>query len=363
MQTGTDSTVSHPPQRVDSESAARWIGIILGSLHREYPNQIAHVLSSDADARPPRELTPAFFGCYDWHSAVHGHWSIVRLLRFFPEADWRDKARQKLAQRLTREHLYQEADFLRQPGREGFERPYGLAWLLQLAAELREWDDAFAVECRAALLPLEELAVSRLATWLRRLSHPIRSGEHSQSAFAMGLAFDWARIVSDAEFERLLARRALDFYVGDRTAPVDYEPSGHDFLSPVLGEADLLRRILPSVEFAGWLRGFLPGLRDDCVQRWLTPVTSADDCDGKLAHLHGLNLSRAWMLEGIASALAADDDWRDGLLSVAARHREAGLAAVSGEQYTIAHWLTTFAVYHVTGRGLGGIGGAERSSD
>ncbi len=352
MRTGTDSALHNLSSQIDSASAARWIGIILDGLHRPYPNQIAHVLSSDADARPPRELTPAFFGCYDWHSAVHGHWSIVRVLRFFPTADWRSAACETLAQSLTREHVLQEADYLRGPGREGFERPYGLAWLLQLAAELREWDDAFAVECHAALRPLEELAARRLSAWLPRLSHPIRSGEHSQSAFAMGLALDWARVAGDAEFERLLTQRTLDFYSGDRDAPVEYEPSGHDFLSPVLGEADLLRRILPRVEFAGWLHGFLPAPREDRSKRWLTRVTSVDDRDGKLAHLHGLNLSRAWMLEGIASALPADDDWRAGLLAAAARHREAGLAAVSGEQYTIAHWLTTFAVYLVTQRGM-----------
>jgi hypothetical protein len=308
-------------------------------------------------------MTPAFFGCYDWHSAVHGHWSIVRLLRFVPQADWRDQARESLARSLTRELLLREADYLRQPGREGFERPYGLAWLLQLAAELREWDDAFAVECRAALLPLEELAARRLSAWLPRLSHPIRSGEHSQSAFAMGLALDWARVAGDDEFEKLLSQRAHDFYGRDHRAPVEFEPSGHDFLSPILGEADLLRRILPSVDFAGWLRGFLPDRREDRWKHWLTPVASTDDRDGKLAHLHGLNLSRAWMLEGVASALPADDDWRAGLLTAAARHRQEGLAAVSGEQYTLAHWLTTFAVYLVTGRGLRGIGSAGRSSD
>jgi hypothetical protein len=299
-------------------------------------------------------MTPVFFGCYDWHSAVHGHWSIVRLLRQFPAANWSSAAREKLSQSLTREHLLQEADYLHRPGREGFERPYGLAWLLQLGAELRESGESFAAKCRDALVPLERLAVSRLSQWLPRLSHPIRSGEHSQSAFAMGLALDWSRAAGDDAFEQLLMRRALDFYASDRGAPVDYEPSGHDFLSPVLGEADLLRRILPTAEFAAWLHGLLPDPHEDRWKRWLTPVTSSHDGDGKLAHLHGLNLSRAWMLEGIASALPADDEWQGALRTAAARHREAGLAAVAGDQYTLAHWLTTFAVYLVTRRGLSG---------
>jgi hypothetical protein len=339
-----------PSPAIGAALAARLVRLILGSLHREYPNQIALVLTSDDDARPPRRLTPAFFGCYDWHSAVHGHWSIARLLKEFPTADWAADARGALARSLTAENLAEESKYLARPGREGFERPYGLAWLLQLASELRTWDDPQAATWRQCLRPLEELAVARFTEWLPRLTHPIRSGEHSQTAFALGLAWDWARAAGNAEFAELLARRARDFHAADRAAPVAYEPSGHDFLSPVLGAADLMRRVLPAPEFAAWLDDYLPTPDSAVFRQWLTPARPADSRDGKLAHLHGLNLSRAWMLDASAAALPPDAQCSAALASAARRHADVGLAAVACGEYTVAHWLGTFAVYWLTRR-------------
>jgi hypothetical protein len=331
-----------------SELAGRLARIALGCLHREYPNHISHLLTSDADVGPPRRLTPAFYGCFDWHSAVHGHWCLVRLLRCFPGL-WSETARTALRRSFTPENMDGELAYLSAPGREGFERPYGLAWLLQLGCELREWDDAEAQQSSSLLRPLEVLARERFARWLPRLSHPIRSGEHSQTAFALGLALDWSRTCGDAEFESLLVSRSRDFYEPDRGWPFRFEPSGHDFLSAGLAEADLMRRVLSRAEFAEWFEGFCPEFsRGETVLR---PVVSPDPSDGKLAHLDGLNLSRAWMAEGISQGLPPDDARISVLHMIAAHHREAGFAAITGEHYAGAHWLASFATYLLTGRG------------
>jgi hypothetical protein len=336
--------------------AERIAALVLAAVGREYPNHLMLLATSDADLRPPRELTPAFFGSFDWHSAVHGHWCLVRLARCFPDAPFAAPARTALAASLNADKLAAEHAFVSRPERAGFERPYGLAWLLQLGAELREWDDPAAREWRVALAALERLAMERLAVWLPRLRWPIRGGEHAQTAFALGLALDWARVAGEGEFERLIARRALELYGHDRDAPIAYEPGGHDFLSPALGEADLMRRVLGTFDFVDWLSGFLPHPERPRFALWLTPVASTDRADGKLAHLDGLNLSRAWMLEGIAAALPEEAPLRETLGLAAATHRAAGLAALDGDDYAGTHWLGSFAAYLLTGRGLGRAG-------
>ena len=332
-------------------------GMVLECVHREYPNHLSHALAGDHDARPPRELTPAFYGSYDWHSAVHGHWCLARLLRLAPRASFAVRAAAALDRSLTPDHLAAEVRYLGAAGREGFERPYGLAWLLQLAGELREWGSPEALRWHEALQPLEALAALRLSGWLERLAWPVRAGEHSQSAFALGLALDWARTAGDDVLAARIVARAQAFHLADGDAPIAYEPSGHDFLSPILGEADLMRRVLEPARFRAWIATFLPGIAGDAVARWLTPVAVSDRADGKLAHLDGLNLSRAWMLEGVAAALSADDPRRPVLQAAAARHRAAGLEAVPGPHYAGRHWLGSFAVYLLTRRGLAG-GGA-----
>ena len=335
-----------------ADTASRFADLALGCVHREYPNKIAHVLAGDQDALPPRELTPAFYGCYDWHSSVHGHWLLVRLAKAFPQAAFAAAARRALATSLTAEKLVQEATYLGGPGRVSFERPYGLAWLLQLAAELRGWDDQEAQLWAFNLGPLERQAAARIADWLPKLDHPIRTGEHSQTAFAFGLILDWARAVPEAEMVALVESRSRRFYLDDRDCPLAYEPSGQDFLSPCLAEADLMRRILPPPAFAAWLGAFLPGLPLEGSAAWLEPAVVSDPSDPKLAHLDGLNLSRAWMLEGIAAGLPGDDPRRPAVLAAAARHRAAGLRSVTGEHYEGGHWLGSFATYLATGRGL-----------
>jgi hypothetical protein len=339
--------------RVDAAAAARFATLALDCVHKEYPNKVAHVLSSDQDVRPPRELTPSFYGCYDWHSSVHGHWLLVRLARTFPNAAFAANARAAVGQSLTAEHIAGEVAYIAGAGRASFERPYGLAWLLQLGAELREWDDPQSRQWAAALKPLEDAAVKRLIDWLPKLSKPIRIGEHDQTAFSFGLILDWARTAGESGTADTLVSRIRDFYLGDRGCPFSWEPSGQDFLSPCLAEADLMRRILPPVEFGVWLASFLPGIPADAGAAWLAPAVVTDRGDPKLAHLDGLNLSRAWMLEGIAAGLPKDDRRLPSLRAAAARHRETGLRAVTGEHYEGGHWLGSFAVYLTTGRGLG----------
>lgn len=327
----------------------RIAGMVLDAIGREYPNHVSLQLGSDADLRPPRQLTPAFYGSFDWHSAVHGHWCLVRMMRRFPGASFAAAARAAVGASLSAERVAGELAYLRP--RPAFERPYGLAWLLQLAAELREWEDAEAGAWRDALAPLESAAAGHLRAWLEKLPWPIRAGTHAQTAFALGLVHDWARVAGEDAMTRLVERRAREYFAADVAAPIAYEPSGHDFLSPILGEADLLRRVMARAEFAPWLAHFLPDLAGAAAQRWLTPVVSPDPSDGHLAHLDGLNLSRAWMLEGIASALPRGDARIACLREAAARHRDAGLAAVTGEHYAGAHWLGSYALYLITGRG------------
>jgi hypothetical protein len=277
---------------------------------------------------------------------------LVRLVRTFPDAEFVPSARAALRQSLTAENVTQEAAYLRGEGRASFERPYGLAWLLQLAAELREWDDADATEMSANIRPLEQAALERLSTWLPKLANPVRIGEHDQTAFALGLMLDYARTAGNNKFAALVSSRAHLYFINDKNCPLAYEPSGEDFLSPCLAEADAMRRVLPSADFARWLRTFLPQIPTTGSEAWLQPVVSPDPSDPKLAHLDGLNLSRAWMLEGIASGLPKSDKRIRAILAAADAHKRAGLAAVTGEHYEGGHWLGSYAVYLVTRRGI-----------
>jgi Protein of unknown function (DUF2891) len=336
----------------DEKAAERFAGLALACVGKQYPNKISHVLNSDADVAPPCKLTPAFCGCYDWHSSVHGHWLLVRLLRTFPNAPFAAQAREALRKSLTTANLKQESAYLRGEGRASFERPYGLAWLLQLCAELREWDDDQAREMSANLRPPEDGAIERLKAWLPKLSHPVRIGEHDQTAFGLGLMLDYARSTKNDSFARLVVDSAKKFFLTDKDCPLNYEPSGEDFLSPCLGEADVMRRVLPQTEFAKWLNDFMPQIPRNGNGDWLKPVISPDPSDPKLAHLDGLNLSRAWMLEGILSALPQNDPRRAALQAAADAHQRAGLAAVTGAHYEGGHWLGSFAVYLTTQRGI-----------
>lgn len=324
--------------RLGAGTAAAIAELALSAIHRAYPVKPGHVLLGDGDARPPREVTPVFYGAFDWHSSVHGHWTLVRLLRLFPDAAWAPRAQGALARSFTAEGVAGEVAYL--SAHPTFEVPYGVAWLLQLDAELAEAKGAMS-GWRGTLAPLVELGAARLAAHVARLPCPVRGGEHAQTAFAMGLALDRARTVGDGAAAVQLVEHARAFYGADRDAPVDYEPSAHDFLSPSLAEADLMRRALDASDFARWLGDFLP--RFDRFE----PVVTADPSDGKLAHWGGLNFSRAWMLRGIASASPRPD-----LSARAEAHERAGLAELTGDHYAGSHWLGSFALYSLSDRGI-----------
>jgi Protein of unknown function (DUF2891) len=350
---GTEpSALGAAPAPLDAAATARFAALTLRCLHTEYPNHLSHTLSSDADARPPRELTPAFYGCYDWHSAVHGHWLLARLVHLFPDAPYASEARAALDQSLTPQNIAGELAYLRHEDRASFERPYGLAWLLALCAELRGWNDPQAQRWLTALQPLETEAATRLTVWAGKLHYPVRVGEHDQTAFAFSLVWDWAEAAGDAPMRSVLAYSARRFYLNDRNCPINYEPSGEDFLSPCLGEADFMRRVLGPEDFARWLSGFLPDIPKRARKPWLSPAVVIDRADPKLAHTDGLNLSRAWMLEGVAWGLPPSDRRIAALRAAAQLHREAALPNITGEHYVGGHWLGTFAVYLTSEAGL-----------
>ena len=328
-------------------------GLAMDCIHKEYSNKIAHYMTSDDDLKPPRELYPAFYGCFDWHSSVHGHWLLVRLLNTHESEVDGAAIRQMLNKSFAPANIAGELESYTRPGMKSFERPYGIAWLLQLTAELRQSSGDDAKRWLNHLLPLEQQAVLNISEWLPKLSFPIRTGEHSQTAFAFGLMLDWAQIAGDREFEALMKSRVRELYAGDVNCPLAYEPSGQDFLSPCIAEADLMRRVLTQSEFSSWLTDFFPSLNANTGSDWVVPATVTDKSDGKLAHLDGLNTSRAWMLEGITSALPMNDVRRKPLQSAIAAHRKAGLEAVLGDMhYMGSHWLGSFATYLETKRGL-----------
>ncbi|HXM19127.1 MAG TPA: DUF2891 domain-containing protein [Candidatus Tumulicola sp.] len=328
-------------------TATKLAALALRNIRREFPAAILHVAGSKRESRrSQRDLHPSFYGCFDWHSSVETHWSLVRLTRLFPTARFVPRVVRELSKSFAAGSTAAEARYV--AAHPGFERPYGLAWLLQLAAELHTSDVAFRAKLgkwSSALRPLERLAVKNLTVWLKKLPHPMRTGTHNQTAFSMGLMLDYARTRGDRRFERLLIKTAKRFYAKDRNAPLAYDLGGEDFLSPALGEADLMRRIVQPRPFAHWLTKFLPQLR-------MTPVRTPDRADGRLAHLDGLNISRAWMLEGIASGLPPHDARIVALQSAAAAHRRAGLQALSSDRYELTHWLGAYATYLETKSGV-----------
>jgi DUF2891 family protein len=322
----------------------------LANIAREYPNLPHHVLVADADAVPPRELHPTFFGCFDWHSAVHTHWLLVRLLNKAPQAVPQREIVAALAAAFEPAKLEREADYLRK--QPAFERPYGLAWLTLLAAEVATMRGSAAFDWTRALAPAAAAARDNVLRWLAQLRYPVRSGTHNQTAFALTLLFDAARDLDDVVLLDAVRDAALKHYSNDTSAPVHLEPSGEDFLSPALMEADLMRRVLEAGAFTAWLSGFLPTVPQAADAQWLTPAEVLDETDGKLVHLHGLNLSRAWNLENLADGLPAGDGRAGALRAAAERHREAGVrATLATRHYAGDHWLPTFATYLLTARG------------
>jgi hypothetical protein len=334
-----------PARTLSQEQAAAFARLALKGIQREYPNHPGHVVNDAADVKSPRALHPAFYGCFDWHSSVHGHWMLVRLLRLFPALPEREQIRKVLNEHLTETNIKTEADYFTQPNRQSFERTYGWAWLLKLAEELHGWDDADARQWSRALQPLVDGLVARYRDFLPKQTYPIRTGVHPNTAFGLAFALDYARTVGNQPLRELLEERSRSYFALDSNYPATWEPGGEDFFSPSLMEADLMRRVLPPTEFRAWLARFLPGLGDGAPKSLLTPATVTDRSDPKIVHLDGLNLSRAWCMRSVAAALPADDPVRRVFAEAAHRHAEAALRHVASGDYAGEHWLASFAVY------------------
>lgn len=360
-----DAAISAKPKNPKEEGNAnlRFARMALNCVNKQFPSKINHVVNSESDVRSPAQLYPAFYGCYDWHSAVQGHWLLVRLWGRGEVTELDGEIEAVLARNLTPEKIDGERTYFTGEDRDSFERPYGMVWFLQLTAELRNIEarditaggrekSAKAKEILQHLAPLEAVIVDELKKWLLKLNHPIRSGVDGQTAFAFGMMIDWANQGGDEGLGTLAGDKAMEYYREDKNCPIGYEPSGEDFLSPCLMEADLMRRILPADEFASWLSAFLPDIPTEGNGNWINVAVVQDPSDGALVHLDGLNLSRAWALQGIASGLPEDDPRRKSLIAAAQKHENVGLQNVMSDFYTGAHWLASFATYLTSKRGL-----------
>ncbi len=281
----TDASYSTGTSNNNYESV--FANLALHCIHQEFPNVVKHMMNSADDVKAPSKLYPAFYGCLDWHSSVHGHWLLVRMLNTAQDAVDKDEIIEELDTSFTTENIQGELASLKRENNASFERPYGLAWFLQLTAELRQSSIPEAKVWLDTLLPLEEEIVARVSAWLPKLAYPIRTGEHSQTAFAFGLMLDWAKVADNRDFEALLTSRVKEYYQADKQCPLAYEPSGQDFLSPCLAEADLMRRVMAKKDYSQWLSAFFPDLTAE-TSSWLAPATVTDKTDGKLAHLDGL---------------------------------------------------------------------------
>ncbi len=332
---------------LSADSASRFAMLALECMHREYPNKLNQVLKDESGLLPPQALHPAFYGCFDWHSSVHGHWMLVRLLKQVPELSDREKIIERLSRSLTADNIAGEIRYF-ETASPSWERTYGWAWLLQLATELAHWDDALGAQWAAALAPLSELIRDRYIEFLPRQEYPIRTGVHPNTAFGLSFAYDYAIALEDPVLADAISAAAYRYFQEDRDCPLSWEPSGEDFLSPCLEEAALMARVMPNADFKRWFAAFLPSLASADA---LIPANVSDRSDPKIVHLDGLNLSRAWSLLIIADKLANELD--DGTLAqrlrdTAAKHLKATLPHVTGEHYEGSHWLGSFAIYALT---------------
>jgi hypothetical protein len=325
--------------------ASKLASLALAHVEREYPNKLDHVMRGPGDVLGPRALHPIFFGSFDWHSCVHGYWLLARVARRYPGVPEAARAYALFDRRLTPEGVAAEVEYLRGPLRGTFERPYGWAWLLMLAAELARFDAPQHQRWAETLAPLARAFAERFLEFLPKATYPIRVGTHFNTAFAVALALEYAEVVRDEPLARALRERALAWY-GDDGDCQAWEPGGDDFLSSALVEAECMRRVLGGGAFPAWFHRFLPRLAAGEPATLFRPATVSDRSDGKIGHLDGLNLSRAWCWRSVAGALPADDPVRAAVLGAAERHLAASLPFVAGD-YMGEHWLATFALLAV----------------
>lgn len=333
-----DKPSEHP--RLSIDLAKRILALPVSCLEIEYPNKLGQVLGGAEDLQSPRQLHPVFYGCFDWHSAVHGYWTIVQLLKQFPELDLDGEIRSLLSAHLTPENIQVEIAFFKDQHNQNFERTYGWAWLFKLQEALITWDDAQAKEWAAALQPLVEVLIDKYHVYLPKLVYPIRAGQHDNSAFSLSLSLDYARSSGNVAFESLIREHATRLYQGDRGCDLGFEPSGYDFLSPCLEEAYLMSRLMDRSAYLSWLPEFMPELLTTDFQ--LSPAIVKDRSDGKLVHLDGLNYSRSACLYGLSQF----DDALAHLAESGQSHFDFSIDNLSHQDdYMGSHWLGTFALY------------------
>jgi hypothetical protein len=330
---------------LDESQASHFARLALKCVDREYPNKPEHVLNDSGDVQSPKALHPAFYGCYDWHSSVHGHWMLVRLLKMFPNLPEAGEIRKAIGTNLREENIRVEVEYLKQKNRQSFERTYGWAWLLKLAEELSQSEDTEVKAWSRNLKPLVDALVSSYVLFLPKQTYPIRTGVHPNTAFGLAFAYDYAKTAGNQKLAALIEERSRTHFAKDVNYPGAWEPGGEDFFSPALMEADLMRRVMNAAEFRRWFQGFLPELSADMPKTLLRPATVTDRSDPKLVHLDGLNLSRAWCMRSIASALPANDPARKALAGSARLHASDAMAHVASGDYAGEHWLASFAVY------------------
>jgi hypothetical protein len=328
--------------------ASHFARLALKCVQKEYPNKPDHTINDASDVRGPRAMHPAFYGCFDWHSTVHGHWMLVHLLMLFPDMPEAREIRSALEANLSQKNIAGEVAYLKQANRASFERTYGWAWLLKLAEELHGWNDEDGKRWSRNLQPLADGFVEKYLAFLPKQNYPIRTGVHPNTAFGLAFALDYARAVGDKKLESLIVERSRAYFAADANYPAEWEPGGEDFFSPALMEADLMRRVLTGRRFAAWFHRFLPGIGRNQPKQLLQPAIVTDRTDPKLVHLDGLNLSRAWCMRSIAAALPRNDPARRVLTRSAMAHAQAALPYIASGNYEGEHWLASFAVYMLT---------------
>ncbi|MCX2678973.1 DUF2891 domain-containing protein [Galbibacter sp. EGI 63066] len=319
--------------------ANRLASLPLECMQTEFPNKLNQTLQDSSHLGTPKKLHPAFYGCFDWHSSVHGHWSLVSLLKQFPALETADEIRKKLKTNLSKENIEAEIAYFKMKGNASFERTYGWAWILKLAEELHTWDDALGSELERNLQPLTDYVVQGYIDFLPKLNYPIRVGEHTNTAFGLSLAMDYAKTLNKGELQEMIVQTVDRFYKNDAGCPMAWEPSGFDFLSPCLEEANLVRKVYSKEKYKAWLKQFMPQL--SATDFTLEPGKVGDRTEGKLVHLDGLNFSRAWCLYGIAETLPEYEH----LKNIANQHINYSLPHIVDDNYSGTHWLGTFALY------------------
>ncbi len=323
---------------LEESVASNFAEIALACMHQEYPNKLNQVLGDASDLKAPAVLHPAFYGCYDWHSSVHGHWMLIRILKQFPDLPKARLIREKLAQSLTEENIAGELAYFEQAS-PSWERTYGWAWLLKLAEELYTWEDEQGQEWYDHLNPLAQHVSERYISFLPNQYYPVRTGVHPNTAFGLSFAYDYAHTVGHLRLKNRIEERALNYYSKDQDCPCAWEPSGEDFLSPCLEEAQLMARVLPARSFKKWFKQFLS---PKALAFYGTPADVSDRSDPKIVHLDGLNLSRAWCLFYLDKVL---DGEVKGLRTIAESNLQASLPHVATEHYEGSHWLASFAIF------------------